>query len=288
MKNKLNLHDYRVPFVNSPFYNILREEYDNLKYLEYSDKLNRNGYVVVDLKLDEKLIEQANADINQQIEKNNIKLNSKAYHYNDSPRIVEAWKFSHSVKEIVNNRELHDILNFCYQSPPIPFSTINFINGTEQPLHSDSFHFGSIPHGYLTGCWIALEDIHEDSGPLAIAEKSHDLPLFSFELIGLKVPKSEIEFKESYTIYEEWVKQLVKAKNLTVKEVPIKKGQCIIWLSNTLHGAFAIKNKKLSRKSLAIHYHYQNCEKIFYPCYSNLEKGKYIPRHLDNINNQNN
>ena len=51
-----------------------------------------------------------------------------------------------------------------------------------------------MPHGYLTGVWIALENIHKDSGPLSIVKKSHKLPLFSFEKIGLSIPKSEKEF----------------------------------------------------------------------------------------------
>lgn len=285
MKKTLELENYRSPFVNSPFYTILKNQKLKTKYVKYSDKLNRYGYVVVDLKINDDLINQANSDIDNQVKKNNVSLNSKAYHYNKSPRIVEAWKFSDAVKEIANNKKLLDILKYCYQSNPIPFSTINFLNGTEQPLHSDSFHFGTLPHGYLTGCWFALEDIHEDSGPLAIAEKSHDLPLFSFESIGLQIPKSELEFKESYTIYEDWVRQIIKAKNIKIKEIPIKKGQCIIWLSNTLHGAFTIKNKNLTRKSMAVHYHYQNSEKVFYPSYSNLEKGKFVYRQLNNINN---
>ena len=288
MKPKFNLNDYRTPFVNSPFYDSLKNDKYHEEFSQYTDKLNEDGYVVIDLNISNELIDKANADIEAKVKKNEIKLNSNAYHYNKSPRIVEAWKFSNAIKEIVNNKKLLDVLEYCYQSKPIPFSTINFLNGTEQPLHSDEIHFGSIPHGYLTGCWIALEDIHKDSGPLAIAEKSHNLPLFSYECIGLGIPKSETEFKQHYTIYEEWVKKLIESKKLIIKEIPIKKGECIIWLSNTLHGAFEIKNKQLSRKSMAIHFNYEKSEKAFYPSYSNLEKGKYVYRSLDNINNQSN
>lgn len=282
MSNNIN-KIYRVPFVNSPFYNSLKKDlYDN-ELTAYSDSLNENGYVIVDLGINSKIIDQANADIQDQIDKNEFKTNSKAYHYNDSPRIVEAWKFSNSIKEIVKNKKLSDILRYCYQSEPIPFSTINFLKGTEQPLHSDEIHFGSIPHGYLTGCWIALEDIHEDSGPLAVGVKSHKLPLFSYESIGLEIPKTEKELKRSYTLYEEWAKKIMEDNDIEIKELPIKKGECIIWSSNLLHGAFSIKNKNLSRKSMAIHFHYEDCEKIFYPSYSNLEKGKFIYRSLHDL-----
>jgi len=274
---------YRVPFVNSPFYNSLKKDFYDSEFSSYADSLNENGYAIIDLEIDSEIIDRANEDIQNQIDKNTIKTNSKAYHYNSSPRIVEAWKFSESIKKIVKNNKLINTLRYCYQSEPIPFSTINFLKGTEQPLHSDEIHFGSIPHGYLTGCWIALEDIHEDSGPLAIGVRSHKLPLFSYESIGLDIPKTERELKQSYTLYEEWAKKIMDDNNIEIKELPIKKGQCIIWLSNLLHGAFSIKNKNLSRKSMAIHFHYEKCEKIFFPSYSNLEKGKFIYRSLNDL-----
>ena len=34
---------------------------------------------------------------------------------------------------------------------------------------------------------------------------------------------------------------------------------------------------------MAIHFHYEDCEKIFYPSYSNVEKGKFIPRSISDL-----
>ena len=73
------------------------------------------------MQLDQNVIEKANADIEKRVQEDKIKLNSKAYHYNDSPRIVEGWKFSEAIKEIVNNKKMNEILTYCYQSKPIPF-----------------------------------------------------------------------------------------------------------------------------------------------------------------------
>ena len=274
---------YRTPFVESPFYSELVKKNHNEDFSTYVNKLNKDGYCIIDINLTTEIIDQANTDIDIALEKNDFKINSTAYHYNKSPRIVEAWKNSLAIKKIATNKKLLNFLSYAYQSNPIPFSTINFLKGTEQPLHSDEFHFGSIPHKYLTGCWVALEDIHPDSGPISIAVGSHKLPLFSFEMIGLSIPKTETEFKKSYTIYEDWVRQILKAMKIEIITPNIKKGQCLIWLSNTLHGSFKIKDKNLSRKSMAIHYHYEKCEKIFYPSYSNIEKGKFIPRSLSDL-----
>ena len=76
----------------------------------------------------------------------------------------------------------------------------NFIYSTEQPLHSDYIHFGSVPELFLTGVWIALEDIHPDSGPLTITPKSHNLEIVDLDTLGLDVPKSNKQLKENYTI----------------------------------------------------------------------------------------
>ena len=282
-KMQFDAKTYRTPLVESPFYHELIKKNHNANFSSYVNKLNKDGYCIIDIDLTNEIIDQANLDIDNALEKKDFKINSTAYHYNKSPRIVEAWKNSLSIKKIATNKKLLNFLSYAYQSNPIPFSTINFLKGTEQPLHSDEFHFGSIPHKYLTGCWVALEDIHPDSGPISIAVGSHKLPLFSFEMIGLSVPKTETEFKKSYTIYEDWVRQILKATKIEIITPNIKKGQCLIWLSNTLHGSFKIKDKNLSRKSMAIHYHYEKCEKIFYPSYSNIEKGKFIPRSLSDL-----
>lgn len=276
-----NYGSQRIPFVESPF---LEKMID--KSREHSDlifKLNKEGYCCFDPEIDGELLDQANVDIDAALKKQNFKKNSDAYHYNDSPRIVEAWKHSEAIKKIATNQKLLSFLQNAYQSEPIPFSTINFLKGTEQPLHSDEFHFGSIPHRYLTGVWVALEDIHPDSGPVSIAVGSHKMPIFSFEMLNIEIPKSEKQFKEAYTIYEDWVREYIKCQNLEIVTPELKKGQCIVWLSNTLHGSYNIKNDSLSRKSMAIHFHYERCEKIFYPSYSNIEKGKFIPRAISSL-----
>ena len=106
---------YRVPFVNSPFYNSLKKDFYNPEFSSYADSLNENGYAIIDLEIDSEIIDKANEDIQDQIDKNTIKTNSKAYHYNSSPRIVEAWKFSESIKKIVKNNKLINTLRYLME-----------------------------------------------------------------------------------------------------------------------------------------------------------------------------
>tara|TARA_X000000950_G_scaffold289399_1_gene412888 strand:- start:6283 stop:7167 length:885 start_codon:yes stop_codon:yes gene_type:complete len=276
-----------TPFVDSENYHDLLKKSGDFKYSQISTKLNEDGYCIVDLEIDNQLIDRVNVDIEKEIIKNSYKKNAEAFHYNESPRIVEGWKFSEAIKKIVLNKKLSDILTFCYKSNPIPISTINFVRGAEQPQHSDEFHFGSIPHRYLTGCWIALEDVTEKCGPLSIVKGSHKLPIFSFEQIGVKIPKTESEFKKAYTMYEDWVREEIDKHNLCLETPLLKKGQTLIWLSNTLHGSEKIKAPSTTRKSLVIHFHYERCEKIFFPTYSNLAKARYVPRNINSLDIRN-
>lgn len=248
------------------------------------NSFKRDGYIVVDLKNPKKKIDNINKKIDDLIKKKkNIKTNPKAFHYNSSPRIVETWKSIPEVKNLARDKFLLNLLNKLKKRKPIPFSTINFLKGTEQPMHSDYYHFATKPHGYLVGVWIALEDIDINSGPLTIVEKSHKLPMVTNEILNQKIPKNEKELKKNYTRYENFIKRLIKKKKLTFKEFPIKKGQAIIWDANTLHGAFKIKDKNITRKSLVIHYHFSGCKKYYNPLYSFVSKNIYSERNIKKL-----
>jgi hypothetical protein len=84
-------------------------------------------------------------------------------------------------------------------------------------------------------------------------------------------------------MYEDWVRGQIEKNNLKIVTPKLKKGQCLVWLSNVLHGSYEIKDRSLSRKSLVVHYHYEACKKIFFPSYSNLEKKRFVPRQLNDL-----
>jgi ectoine hydroxylase-related dioxygenase (phytanoyl-CoA dioxygenase family) len=261
------------------------------------NKLNtnfkKNGYIITSIPSLINKINKINIKIDLLIKKKDFKTNPKAFHYNKSPRIVEAWKDISEIRKVAYNKILLKVLKTLKNNrEPIPFSTINFMKGTEQPMHSDYIHFATLPHNYLLGVWIAMEDIHKDSGPLAIVEKSHKFPILSNEKLNLKIPKNEIELKKNYTAYEIYIKNFINKNKYEIKELPIKKGDIIIWDANLLHGALKIKNKKLTRKSMVLHYHFAGCTKYYNPIYSMTSKKLYALRDLKklkikNINEKN-
>ncbi len=246
------------------------------------NQISEDGYTILDLHQPIEIFEIINDKIDEKIFSGNPKLNPKYYHYNDNPRVIEAWRDIKEIVDLARDKNVLDFLECLYKKRPIPFSTINFIKSSEQPLHSDYMHFSSKPERYLTGVWFALEDIHIDSGPLQVIPKSHKLPITTLEELSQDIPKNTKQLKSNYTEYEEHVIKLVKENGLDSKKITLKKNQCLIWSANLLHGGTPINNDTLTRKSLVVHYHYENC--LYYnPGFSRLSDNIMAERKIEEI-----
>ena len=117
--------------------------------------------------------------------------------YEGGGRIQDAWQFSSDVRSIATSEPILRILRFLYGREPIPFQTLNFPVPTEQRAHSDTVHFNTVPHGFMCGVWVALEDVDADNGPLFYYPGSQNLPVNHMQDLGLR---SGAEF---YPQYEE-------------------------------------------------------------------------------------
>ena len=67
---------------------------------------------------------------------------------------------------ITKRPELLHWIRILMEREPKLLQTIASHKGSQQAPHSDSIHMTTYPLGYLTAAWIAMEDIHPDSGPL--------------------------------------------------------------------------------------------------------------------------
>jgi hypothetical protein len=69
------------------------------------------------------------------------------------------------VRKLALTPRLHEALFAAYGRRSFPFQTINFREGSEQELHSDTIHFSSLPERFMCGVWIALQlfDYHPET-----------------------------------------------------------------------------------------------------------------------------
>jgi len=280
----VNENSFQLPWFETDFaIEILKNKKTNFIKKKDISFFIKNGYVILKNVVSDSTVKGILSDFRKIINSKNYKKNPDYFHYNNSPRIVEGWRKSKNIKQLCFNKHVINFLQKMYNKKPLPISTINFTRGTEQPLHSDYIHFGSLPELYLAGVWFALEDVSLKNGPLVVVPTSHKLNLIDFNDLKLNIPKTTFELKKNYTIYEDYLRKLIKEKKLKPKKLTLKKGDVIIWAANLLHGGSRIISKNSTRFSQVVHYHFDKLEKIYNPCFSSRMHGIFLERNLKKI-----
>lgn len=284
-KNLLN-----IPWIESPFF------YDLLGNSELSDKdkeickhYYEEGYVIIDLELENSVINDIVSDMYKATTEKDTVYHPDHVTYTESKRIFEEWKKSKPIANLTVHPKVMSVLEMLYNKKPFPFSTINFIKGSNQPLHSDIIHFHSVPSLWMAGVWVALEDVDEKNGTLQIVPKSHKWPIIEYDTLNLPHP-DEIENgeAENYLEYENFIEDLVTTMNGTKISVPLKKGQALIWAANMLHGGCnveGITDFNKTRLTQANHYFFEGCQEYYCPMFSNKNKGIYAKKWCDENKN---
>ena len=284
-------HALDVPWIESPFfYDIL--EKDTSLTQEQKDlcvQYHEKGYAIIDLELTDEQINSTVTDMYTALEDQSTKYHADHFTYSDSRRIFEHWRKSKAIAELTVNSKVLDTLTFLYDKEPFPFSTINFIKGSNPPLHSDIIHFHTVPALWMVGVWVALEDVDETNGSLSIVPGSHKWPLYEYHNLNLPHP-DEIENGEAvnYAKYEQFLVDLVKAKRAEKYTVKLKKGQALIWAANMLHGGCNVEGVTdftKTRLTQANHYFFKGCSKHYHPMFSRPLEGQYAIKWCNDENN---
>lgn len=281
---KNNPEEMNWPWVDSPFFEDLIK---NMNLTEEDEKLarqfNEKGYVIIDLGLTDEEIQECIEDINLLNNRDDVNIQNPRYHYSKGKRIFEAWKESESLLSISRHPKVMNVLRMLYRREPYPFQTITFNHGSNQPLHSDSIHFDSIPHKWLSGVWVALEDMTENNGSLLYVPGSHKFPIVDFFDLNLRKASFDDQF-DDYADYEEFIKELVISQGWKVEQLKCKKGEVLIWASNLIHGGDIIRNPNSTRYSQVTHVYYDDCEVYYSPMFSEVWQSNYAKKDLENKN----
>lgn len=285
MKNyKYDSSSTNWPWCESPFfYDLLSKQNFSSSEKELVTQYHEEGYCIVDLGLSQTDLSNMRKEIDRLNNSNTINLQDSGYHYSNGKRIFEAWKSSNLLKSLSLNSKILDILNLLYQRKPIPFQTITFNYGSNQPLHSDTIHFHSLPYRWLVGAWVALEDMDENNGSLVYVPKSHKLPVFDFYDLNIATPKFGEQF-QAYSEYENFIAQLIESKKLQKKILKCKAGSALIWAANLVHGGDIIRDTNRSRYSQVTHYYFDGCDKYYSPMFSDAWKGSFSEKNLKEKN----
>lgn len=271
-----------IPQIESPLFPaFLAEAQLSQTEREIAIQLNERGYAVIDFpdKYLEEKINNITADLAPRF---GMKSVGDTQNCGSGCRIQDAWQFNDDVRRIAANSEILGLLSKLYGRRAIPFQTLNFPTGTQQHMHTDSVHFSSIPPRFMCGVWLAFEDIREEAGPLIYYPGSHKWPLLSNDAIGMRA--EENLGGSAQAPFEAIWRTIVGLNGLHSEKFLAKKGQCVIWVANLLHGGLVRSDLTLTRWSQVTHYYFEDC--IYYtPAYSNEAVGNLDMRTITNIEN---
>ncbi|MBL7776088.1 MAG: phytanoyl-CoA dioxygenase family protein [Saprospiraceae bacterium] len=169
----------------------------------------------------------------------------KIFNLQEQSRLADEHFFRHP--------EICRLLSFLLGKTALPFQSLNFIQGSEQRAHSDSIHMTTEPPGYLIATWTALEDCHEDAGPLFYFPGSHRLPYLMTTDYDSGNSRYTIGH-DSNKRYEDATEKLIQQHQLKPEFLLARRGDVLIWHANLLHGGAAIQRAGATRRSMVCHY----------------------------------
>lgn len=155
---------------------------------------------------------------------------------------------SELVRDLVLSPRLAAKLAEVLDGPPMVCNTLNFEFGSSQPYHTDSLYMTPPKAFNLVATWIALEDIHPDSGPLRFFVGSHKIPPFLFSHGRMTAVPGEMPGFNAY------IEEEIEKRGLEERHFEARKGDVFVWHSQLLHSGAPVENPELTRRSLVTHY----------------------------------
>lgn len=162
----------------------------------------------------------------------------------------DAWLRHRAVRELACHPRIMTELAALYGRRPIPFQTLNFARGTEQPLHADSIHFDSLPTGWMCGAWVALEEVGGDQGPLTVVPGSHRVAAEVFHEVASERRPGSSRFDMG--AYESALAERVAS--METEEFHASTGDVLIWHADLAHGGARVADRTSTRWSQVTHY----------------------------------
>ena len=265
LDSPLNIHDRlnsRETLPNQIEFQKLSTQRQN-ELLGWSEK----GYVILKHFFSKERVQKINEEVQ------NLDCSGKAKWVGN--KMMFAIHYSDIMLKASADPELMSIINLIMGKKMELFQSINFLTGSEQRTHSDSFHMSTFPYGNIIAAWIALEETSADNGPLHYYEGSHKLPYVVNKDFG-NAGTSFFLGNKLYSDYEDKIASILKQNSFERKILLAEPGDVLLWHSNLLHGGEPHRNKDLTRKSLVTHYYAEDAI-----CYHEVTQRPTLKRRLE-------
>jgi len=236
------------PDAESRVTEILKRHQLSPSYEPHFHKFIREGYLVLDQLVAKDWCDRINSDLDRLINSGTFK-----YGY-PGQRVEKLFEHSKAARDLWAHPEILKILSAIYDDEALPCQTLNFIHGSQQDVHQDVVHLTPFPAGMMCGAWVALEDIHNDAGPLVVYPGSHKLPRLYTRTVPVDKVRDDTKWSEFVAKYSPAVMELITNAGLKPIYYTPKVGSILIWHENLAHGGSPRKCDTITRKSMVSHY----------------------------------
>lgn len=163
-----------------------------------------------------------------------------------------------TIRDICLSQDLYPKLDHILGEPVgLNLNLTGWIS-TERDWHQDTYLNPPQVGDYYVACWIALEDIHPDSGPFEYVEGSHTWPVITRDMVMEKLTAQEQVDPDWPRLTESivtptWVAE-IDNRGAEVKQFLAKAGDVLAWHGKIVHRGSRPKVPGLERKALIAHY----------------------------------
>lgn len=132
------------------------------------------------------------------------------------------------------------------------------LKSTQRDWHSDWHLNPAGVNGYYIANWMALDDIHPDSGPFEFVPGSHRWPVITQKKVFEHLSDSEKMRPDWPAIAERFltpaIEEKIEREGIAPMQFTAKKGSVLFWHSALIHRGSKPKNPDLERLGLINHY----------------------------------
>ena len=234
----------------------------------WREQWEREGFLILEGFISPKHVQRANAEVQQLIESGGLtrpnimidvlhgEYSGRRLKVTDTPlsaykgpvKINDLYLESHAMRSCNLDRRLISVLRALLDDDPIIINSLNFLYGSQQPPHYDTWFMPPPVEGAMAVASICLDEMTAFNGPLIYYPGSHRLPPYRFSHGGINAIIEELP------ACEEYVQKQVEAVGLKQKSFFGKPGDVFIWHAQLLHGGAPIADPELTRRSLVTHF----------------------------------
>jgi phytanoyl-CoA dioxygenase PhyH len=166
-------------------------------------------------------------------------------------KLRDLFAFSALAQEATMAPKVIEFLSAVFEDKPKAFQGLYFWKGSEQPIHKDSAYVKVDNEPMqLTASWLALEDVHSDTGELEYYIGSHRAPDYLF---GGAHKWMDASPHEHDSFLASLHKDALDYGHVRGSFLACK-GDVLIWHADLAHGGSPVKHPGITRKSLVTHF----------------------------------